>query len=97
MFGDLPFLRNVHNPGLLLASPCRCGVQSQQWHVIGALLDCIIYCIVWLEVPLYCTVEQILYSVIDQQQVKLCFSKPSNGFVSLCSSVLVLDTLCVKH
>lgn len=97
VFGDMSFLRNVRNPGLLLAAPCRCEVQSQHWHVTLALFDCIIYSVVWLEVPLYCAAEQILYFVIDQQQVKHCFSEPSNVFVFLCSSVLVLSTLCVEH
>lgn len=84
--------------GLLLAAPCRCGGRPQHWNVVPvAAFDCNVYCIVWLEGPLRCAVEQILYFVIDQQQVKPCFSEPSEAFVSLCSSVLVLSTLCVKH
>lgn len=84
--------------GLLFCSPTQVWGQSQHRSVLPVpLFNCSVHYIVCLEVPLRCAVEQILYFVIDQQQGKPCFSEPSKAFVSLCSSVLVLSTLCVKH
>lgn len=87
-----------HSVRAAAGSPTQVWGQSQHRSVLPMpLFDCSVHYIVWLEVPLRCAVEQILYFVIDQQQVKPCFSEPSKAFVSLCSSVLVLSTLCVKH
>lgn len=56
----MSFLRSVHNPGLLLAALCRCGVQSQQWHVTWAVwLYCLLYSLAWSTSILCCRANSV--------------------------------------